>query len=433
VGDEPRAHIEFEATPERDVADAGHGASGEAVSASRVVREPGRWSRVVVIIVVVGSVAAGMFWWSADRGPEDGQTSGRASDARPTGVAFNTAVQRLGQNPSFAYDGEVHAAEQSSFRPGDWTARDVTVEGAMLLADGLTHEVAVDATGRAVETVTSGPTVWTRSASTVDGLGDESWELRSAPGPAPLGTAAVAHLILSATDPSETARDATGRRRIHATLPPADPREGYGHLLDDAELLLTLDTDGDIARMEVRSAHDDPDLVLELDIRRQGQTQTIALPEGDAGLRRTVPLDELDAAGIRPVELGRVPEGWELTSAWVLRPPEGPAGCLRLNLSYRDRDAVTHGYMTLRITTPTCSGWIGQGEGAPEPQLLTVGSFEGTVVPVPSGLTGDLLDGTTRVGFFTDLSTEDAATVLASLRAFDPEREPASLAGIPSD
>jgi hypothetical protein len=342
-------------------------------------------------------------------------------------------VQRLGQNGSFAYEGHVHAVGPSSFRPGDWTARDVTVEGAMLLSDGLTHDIAVDATGRAVETVTSGPTVWTRSASIVDDLGDEPWELRSAPGLAKLGTAAVTHLILSATDPSETARDATDRRRIHATLPPADPREGYGHLLDDAELLLTLDADGDIARIEVRSARDDPDFVLELDIMRQGQPQTIALPEGDAGLRRAVPLDELDAAGIRPVELGRVPDRWELTSAWVLRPPDGPAECLRLNLSYRDRDAVTHGYMTLRITTPTCSPWIEQGEGAPEPQPLTAGSFEGTVVQAPSGLTGDLLDGTTRVGFFTDLPAEDAATVLASLRAFDPEREPTSLAGIPSD
>lgn len=432
MGDEPPVHIERDATTARDVADVGHDAPGQGVSASRVVREPGRWSRLVVVVAVVGSLAGGLFWWVGERGPENGRSSGSASDTRPTRVAFNDAVHRLGQNASFAYEGEVHATEQGAFRPGEWTASDVTVEGAVLMSHRLTRDVAVDATGRAVETVTSGPTVWTRSASTVDGLANEPWEVRSAPGPPSLGTAAVAHLILSATNPSEAARDAPGRRLIHATLPPADPREGYGHLLDDAELVLTLDLDGDIARIAVRSAaRGDPDLMVELDITRLGEPQAIAPPHrGDAGLRRTVPLDELDAVGVRPVELGRVPEGWKLIGAWVIPAPEGPAECLRLYLSYRDPDAVSHGFMTLRVTTPTC-GWMEGGDG--EPESLTAGSFEGTVVQAASGLTGDLLDGTTRVGFLTDLSAEDAATLLASLQPFDPDREPTSLTGIPSD
>jgi hypothetical protein len=81
-------------------------------------------------------------------------------------------------------------------------------------------------------------------------------------------------------------------------LPPTDPRDGYGGLLAGAELLLTLDLDGDIARIAVRSAHDDPDLVLELDIMRLGEPQAIAPPDGgDAGLRRTVPVDKLEAVG----------------------------------------------------------------------------------------------------------------------------------------
>ena len=72
-----------------------------------------------------------------------------------------------------------------------------------------------------------------------------------------------------------------------------------------------------------------------------------------------------------------------------------------------------------------------RGDGEPEP--LTAGSFQGTVVEAASGTTGDLLDGTRHVGFVTDLSAEDAATLLASPRPFDPEQEPTSLAGIPSD
>jgi hypothetical protein len=432
VGDESPVHIEFEATTARDVADVGHDAPGQGMSASRVVREPGRWSRLIVVVAVVGALVGALFWWVGDRGPEDGLSSGSASDTRPTRVAFHEAVNRLTSRSSFAYEGEVHAAEQSLFRPGDWTAGDVTVEGAVLMSHGLTRDVAVDATGRAVETVTSGPTVWTRSASTVDGLSDGPWEFRSAPGPPLLGTAAMARLIFSATDPSEAPRDASGRRLIHATLPPADPREGYGDLLAGAELSLTLDVDGDIARIAVRSARGDPDLMLELDIMRLGEPQAIALPEGggDAGLRRTVPVDELDAVGVRPVELGRVPEGWKLIGAWVIPAPEGPAECLRLVLSYRDPGAVSHGFITLRVTTPTC-GWMERGDGEPEP--LTAGSFEGTVVQAASGSTGDLVNGTTRVGFLTDLSAEDAATLLASLRPFDPDREPTSLAGIPAD
>jgi hypothetical protein len=384
-----------------------------------------------VVVAVVGSVVGGLLWWAGGRGPDDGLSSGSASDTRPTRLAFQEAVGRLAQRRSFAYEGDVHAADQSPFRPGDWTAGDVTVEGAVLMSHRLTRDVAVDARGRAVETVTSGPSVWTRRASTLDGLGDEPWEFRSAPGPPTLGTAAVAVLILSATDPSEAARDATGQRVIHATLPPHDPREGYGDLLADAEVVLTLDVDGDIARIAVRSAHDDPDLVLELDITRLGEPQAIAPPEhGDAGLRRTVPLDELHAAGVRPVELGRVPEGWKLIGAWALPAPTGPAECLRLYLSYRDPDAVSHGFMTLMVTTPTC-GWTARADGEPEP--LIAGPFEGTVVEAAPGTTGDLVDGTTRVGFLTDLSAGDAATLLGSLRPFDPEREPTSLAGIPSD
>jgi hypothetical protein len=62
--------------------------------------------------------------------------------------------------------------------------------------------------------------------------------------------------------------------------------------------LVTLDQDGNIARIVVRSAPDDPELVLELDITQIGEPQAIALPDrGNAGLRRTVPIDDREAAG----------------------------------------------------------------------------------------------------------------------------------------
>jgi hypothetical protein len=439
VGDEPSIHIESKVTTKRGGADAKHGAPGPGGSASRVVREPGRWSRLVAVVALVGLVAGGLLWWAGDRGPggDDGAgkpPSGISMDRRPTRIAFFEAVTRLGQAGSFAYGGEVHAAEQNSLRPGDRTAGDFSVEGAVLLGHGLTRDLAVDSTGRAVETVTSGPTVWTRRASTVDGLTAAPWEFRTVTGRTVLGTAAVTVLVLSAKDPREEAPDPAGRRVIHATVPAADRPAGYGDLLVGADVLLTLDEGGDVARIVVRSAPDDPELVLELDIAQVGEPQTIAPPHsGNAGLRRTVPIDELEAAGVRPLELGQAPAGWTLTGAWVGPGPVGPAGCPRLNLSYRDPHAVSDNFMRLLVTSPMCGG-VERGIGAwGPPQPLSAGVFEGTVIEAAAGTTtGDLVNGTTRVGFLTDLSAEDAATVLASLRPFDAATELTPLAGIPS-
>jgi hypothetical protein len=54
--------------------------------------------------------------------------------------------------------------------------------------------------------------------------------------------------------------------------------DAYGELLVGANVLLTLDEDGSIARIVVRSAPDDPELVVELDVARVGEPQAIAPP-----------------------------------------------------------------------------------------------------------------------------------------------------------
>src|SRR5918994_2155002 len=140
--------------------------------------------------------------------------------------------------------------------------------------------------------------------------------------------AAVARLVESAGDPRWEAPDAAGRRVIRATLPAGEGQPGIratlpagelqewlsAGLLTGADLLLTLGEHGDVARMVVTSAPEHPELVLELDIVGLGETQAISPPDSrDAAVRRTVPLDELEACGVHPVELGQVPAGWKLT------------------------------------------------------------------------------------------------------------------------
>ncbi|HZA79791.1 MAG TPA: hypothetical protein VE623_25710 [Acidimicrobiales bacterium] len=57
-----------------------------------------------------------------------------------------------------------------------------------------------------------------------------------------------------------------------------DPRDVYGELLAGANVLLTLDENRNIARIIVRSAPDDPELVVELDVARVGEPQSITPP-----------------------------------------------------------------------------------------------------------------------------------------------------------
>jgi hypothetical protein len=76
-------------------------------------------------------------------------------------------------------------------------------------------------------------------------------------------------------------------------LPAANRQDPHADLSVGAELLVTLDQDGNIARIVVRSAPEDPELVLELDIMQIGEPQAIAPPDrSNAGLRRTVPIDD---------------------------------------------------------------------------------------------------------------------------------------------
>ena len=433
MGDEPPVHIEAEVTVEKDPAAAGQPVLGTVASGSRVVHQPGRWPRLAAAVAGVAVLAGGALWWAATDRPGDQSVEqpepGSRRDRRGARTAYFEALDRLRQAGSFAYRGDVHADGYSIFRPGGQPAPDVTVEGAVLLEHSLSRDVAVGPSGRAMETVTSGSTVWTRNAATAEALDTSEWQLAPSDGTSSLGTTAVALMAISAGNPQEEPPDAGGRRVIRGTLPAGDQRVGDSSLLAEGELVITLDEDGDIVRLVVASAPEDPQLRLELDITRIGESQAIIPPEdGDAAVRRTVPVGLLEAAGVQPVELGQVPGGWKLIGAWAM-PAPGGGGCPRLRLNYRHPDSVLHDYLALEITSALCDATL---PGTGEVQPMSAGSFEGVVVTTGERSSGALDDGTTRVSFRTDLSPEVAAMVLASLRPFDPDAEPAPLDNSPA-
>jgi hypothetical protein len=407
---------------------------GEVTDASsrRVVHEPGRWTRLAALVVLVGLVAGSLLILLRDGDPDEP----RPAEA---GHAYATAIARLGRARSFAYHGTVQATGASPLRPGTWIGSPVTVDGAVLLPHDVTREVAVAASGAAVETVTSGTAAWTRSGGDAADLADAPWTSVAAPLPMParppfpevptssrLGIALVVDVLHAADHRRPDPPGATGRRTLRAIVPEDERR---GELLGGAHISLVLDDAGDITHLTLTSAPGDgPALEVDLQIEGLGRTGLVTPDDIGDPARRTVPLDVLDAAGVHPVELDQLPPGWALTGAregridpalmcafgGCSRPREN---CPTLSLDYRDLTKVWSGRMSLSVMSQGCLA--DQGGSPPWREPFRVGAYSGRA-ETTGGLTmGTLSDGVTAVGFSTDLSTTDAAVVLASLRPFD--------------
>jgi hypothetical protein len=337
---------------------------------------------------------------------------------------------RFGEVQSFSYSGSVRATTARPFGAGAFAVGDLTVEGAVLLQSALARQVAQDASGRAGETLTSGATVWTRSASSTDTLDVAPWTVRPDPlGPRDNGLDAadtldmqlVARLMKTAGNPRGEAPDDAGRRVIRATLPMREDGEGNLLPLAGADVLLSLDDAGNIAHLVTTWPPHEPQLVLDVEISGHDQPQDIAPPDqGRVAVRRTVPVEALEAEGLQPLELGRPPTGWRLTGAWVGTDVTPRVECLALTLVYVDPDAGSGRYLWLTQSRQEC-GVPADATGAPQP--LVVGSFEGSFAVSSTGTVGALFDGTTAIRFTTDLPVGDVETLLASLRPFDPDTD----------
>jgi hypothetical protein len=450
VGDEVLIHVRSGAIEDLRPREADGRWSGRSASSRRVVRQPSHWTRVVAFITLTGLVAGGLLVLIRSGGGQAGRGDGSdpRSHADTAHVAYTEAVQRFGQARSFAYRGSVHAAGPSPMRPGTWLARDVTVEGAVLLPQAITREVAVAASGRAVETVTSGQTAWSRTASSAGGLAHAPWKVVVSPDmtrprppgafdatrPNRLGMALVADVVRSAGNRRSEPPDAKGRRTLHAAAPMNAADFRYGELLAGAEVSLVLDEARDVDHIAVTSVPvDHPQLVVRLAIERLGEPELITPAEIGDPARGGLPVDVLDAAGVEPLELGRVPAGWALTDARATRDRTMglPAECPWLRLDYRDLGAVSDGWLSLGVTSDRCRARMGR-RGIAWGQPFRAGSFSGRADESWASTTGTVSDGVTVVSFNAHLSADDTAVVLASLASFDVETEPASISGVPS-
>jgi hypothetical protein len=209
----------------------------------------------------------------------DPTTTGNA-DASPR-EAFDRAADRLVSAGSFRYVGTTMAIDVSHVRPGLWLAVDLRVEGEVVTATGRVHEIATDDSGRAIETVTEGPVVWSRLATSREALGDATYlpitEESGVQGEK--GAALLPTWLGSTVDRQDAGTDERGRRVLRAIL----PASALGEIVDgrpagDAKVLLTLDAAGDPVRVQVTSVPSGPPLRLAMDLVEIGEPVVIELP-----------------------------------------------------------------------------------------------------------------------------------------------------------
>jgi hypothetical protein len=247
----------------------------------------------LALAIVVG---AGIGLFAATRDDERPDTdvgAGVTTSAEPTTTtaidelspheAFAQAADRLVAGGSFGYTGTTSAIDVSHVRPGLWLAVDLTVEGEVVTSAESVHEIAVDGGGRATETVSEGPVVWGRLATSREALPDATYlpiTEESGEQAAGKGVALLPAWLDATADRQDAGTDRHGNRVLRATL----PADVLGEIVDgrpagDATVQLTLDAAGDPVRVEVASQPAGPPLRLALDLVRIGEPVVIDLPD----------------------------------------------------------------------------------------------------------------------------------------------------------
>jgi hypothetical protein len=256
---------------------------------------PGRTRPVAVGLALVIALATGVGLFVAARDDDRSNVAVEAdvtTSVEPTTTividelspqeAFAQAADRLVARGSFGYVGTTSAIDVSHVRPGLWLAVDLTVEGEVVTSAESVHEIAVDGSGRAAETVSEGPVVWGRLATSREALPEATYLLiteESGGQAAGKGVALLPAWLDSTVDRQDAGTDGRGNRLLRATLPASVLGEIVdGRAAGDASVLLTLNAAGDPVRVEVTSVPSGPPLRLALDLVRIGEPVVIDLP-----------------------------------------------------------------------------------------------------------------------------------------------------------
>jgi hypothetical protein len=362
-----------------------------------------------------------------DGAGDDGLPGGAAATAAGSDEvtphrAVARAAYRLDEAGTFAYQGTVDIGGPSLARPGFSLGGLTAVTGEVELP-ARTHEIATAMDGSATETAVRNISIWARIAIDGDDLERQPLEIvgeLSGGVAVPSGVALLPEWLMATTDRRAEAPDGQGRRRYRARLGGWAGVEIGDRPPPEAEVVVTVDEDGDPAHVTITAVTDDRRMSLDIEIERLGEpvgAWALGGPTSATGGAR--PEEVVDAGIPDAVELGDVPDGWILYDI-ELRADSPTPGCSTLSLSYQDADEVETGrqYLSLDVTSADCS--FGAEWGEP----LTIGGLSGTGVTRSDGVVAYLSDGSTNLEVWTDLRMEELEPLLATLEPFDPETRP---------
>ncbi len=386
---------------------------------------------VVALVVGVGGSSPG-----GDGGPAERATSattagdagGLDADASPAEV-FAHAAGVLDEAGTFSYEGSSRI--DGSGLPGG--SSDMVVEtelsGQVALPDSV-RETINDPEGLYAERISLGSEMaarsWMRDTAYPDQIAERPWAEMDWPGGA-LEPYLLPEWLAAAVDHRDGGEDANGRRVVHAGVP-ARLVNDLGPDMDviDVAVELTLG-DGDEPR-QVTVEVSTSDVIIEssYELGDVGGDVSIEAPTPDQ-LDATPWVNEQDLAafdGPAPLGLSSIPEGWELSAAYVTPDPVG--GCSSVTVDYTDLSEPVAEYLWLDVFDAGCAT-------APLGEPLEVAGYTGAVGEEDDGSRwGVVTSGDTAVSFSTDLSVGDLRLVLANLVPLDPAVTPEPMAGIPS-
>jgi hypothetical protein len=396
---------------------------------------------VVAVVGCLALVAGGVALALASSGDDDDATSESASpagEAEPAGElaadaspveAFAHAAAALDEAGTFSYEATSRVEGPDPAGGSATIAFDRDLTGDVVLPDAV-RETIDDPDGLYTERISIGTDTalrsWVRDTAYPDQIDERPWgEFDWSAGELELYL--LPDWLEGAVDHRDGGEDANGRRVVEASIPTALINDlGPEMVIIDAAVELTLGGEGVPHRVAIDVSTSDTVIKASYRLTDLGDELVVEPPRTDQ-LDATPWFNEQDLAafdGPAPLGLSGIPEGWEITAAYVT--PDPVSGCPSVTVDYTDPAEPVAEYLWLDVFDAECAF---EPSGAP----LEAAGFAGAVEDLGDGSrTGVVVSGETAVSFVTDLSVGDLQLVLATLGPLDLTATPRPLAGIPS-